>query len=109
MAAERPASDDERRAILGRLPEAVTAARFPQGVASLMLELPDRVVDAGIVLDDRIEDVFVRPLPAGGPASIDTWLGLLDRRRQQAAHDLSSPATGVIAALETVIEYEPIV
>jgi signal transduction histidine kinase len=35
-------------------------------------------------------------------------LSLLERRRAQVAHDASGPATGMLAAIETVLEYEPI-
>lgn len=48
------------------------------------------------------------PLPETHAAKLAGWLRLLARRRGQLAHDLSSPATGVLAALETVLEYEPV-
>jgi signal transduction histidine kinase len=75
------------------------------------LELPaGTIVSAMIDADNDLalaigeESIIHRPsMPLA-----DLWLSLLDRRRSQLSHDLSGPATGVLAALETVLEYEPI-
>jgi signal transduction histidine kinase len=101
-------SSEAREAILGALPDAVRA--FPGGgLASLVLERDGRVLDAAVRLRaDGAPEVWLRPLPTADPAALETWMGLLERCRGQLAHELSGPATGVLAALETVLEYEPI-
>lgn len=103
---ERAASIEEEGAVLAALPEIVRSPRFRGAVASVLLERSGRLLDAGVVLEERPE-VFLRPLPQDS-ASLETWLTLLERRRSQLAHDVSGPATGVLAAIETVLEYEPI-
>ncbi len=60
-----------------------------------------------VLIDDPLQ-VLVRRLPQHDRAGLDVWLALLDRRRVQLAHDTSGQATGVLAAIETVLEYEPI-
>lgn len=68
------------------------------------------VTDGETFEDLREQDGAVErlPLPDPDPSRLAGWLRLLARRRGQLAHDLSSPATGVLAALETVLEYEPV-
>lgn len=100
----RPTSEEETaiRAALPRLGEHLHGA-----VASVLLDHRDRALDAAVVLDGTRE-MFIRPLPRCDRAGLDLWVTLLERRRAQLKHDVSSPATGVLAALETVLVYEPI-
>lgn len=98
---------EEREAILAALPPAVRDPRLRGGVASLVIERGDRVLDAAVRLGEPAE-VWLRPLPTSDRGALSFFMDLLDRRRGQLAHELSGPATGVLAALETVIDYEPI-
>lgn len=98
---ERPATASEREAILGAV-----SPFGPRGVASALIERDGALLDGAVVLETA--EVFVRPLPTERGTELDAWIALLDRRRAQLAHDVSGPATGVLAALETVLEYEPI-
>jgi signal transduction histidine kinase len=97
----------EREAILRALPPPARSPRLHGGVASLITAIDGRVLDAGVILADDPE-VFLRPLPTDDPDALAFWLSLLERRRLQLVHDVSGPATGVLAAIETVLEYEPI-
>lgn len=97
----------EREAVLRALPPSVRSPRFEGGVASVIANVDGRVLDAGVVLRAEPE-VYARPLPTDDPDALGFWLSLLERRRLQLAHDVSGPATGVLAAIETVLEYEPI-
>jgi signal transduction histidine kinase len=105
--ADRPATAAERSAILAALPGAVRAERFAGGVASVLVDHDGHLLDGLVVLADPL-DVAVRTLPQRDREGLDLWLSLLDRRRAQLAHDTSGQATGVLAAIETVLEYEPI-
>ncbi len=103
----RPATPAEARAILDALPRATFAPRFAGAVASVLLVHEGALLDGAVALVD-VPEVWVRPLPQRDPAGLNVWLALLDRRRAQLAHDTSGQATGVLAAIETVLEYEPI-
>lgn len=83
------------------------ALALPSGtVVSAMRQQGDRLRDAGVILGEPLEP-FERADPPR-TVELDLWLSLLERRRQLLAHDLSGPATGVLAALETVLEFEPL-
>ncbi|MEC7524977.1 MAG: ATP-binding protein [Myxococcota bacterium] len=97
----------ERDAILGALPDGALAERYAGGVASLIVAHDGALVDGAVGLGPEPE-VWRRPLPHSDPAQLQRWLEMIERRRGQLAHDLSGPATGVMAALETVLEFEPI-
>ncbi len=97
----------ERATILAALPRLVFERQFSGGVAGVLVEFGDRILDGGVTLTERPE-IFLRPLPQNDTRGLAAWLQLLERRRAQLAHDMSGPATGVLAALETVLEYEPI-
>lgn len=98
---------NREQAILAALPPLARTARFYEAVASVLVEHEGRVLDGGVLLGET-EEVFVRPLPQHDHDGLDTWIAVLERRRSQLAHDVSGPAMGVLAALETVLEYEPI-
>jgi signal transduction histidine kinase len=100
---ERAATGAEREAITRALPPAALGDR---GIASVLTELDGVLIDGA--QDLATGETFVRSLPARTISELDAWVALLDRRRAQLAHDVSGPATGVLAALETVLEYEPI-
>lgn len=97
----------ERETVLRALPPSVRSPHLHGGVASTILTVGGRVLDAAVVLADEPE-VFFRPLPTDDPEALTFWLALLERRRLQLVHDVSGPATGVLAAIETVLEYEPV-
>ncbi len=88
-------------------PRAVFAPAPLGAVARAMRTVDGALVDLW-VRGDEAPRVERRALPETDPAAIERWLGLLGRRRGQLAHDLSGPATGVLAAVETILEYEPI-
>lgn len=103
----RVATEPERARILGALPAASHTPRFRGGVASVLVEEGGEVLDGAVRLVDPLE-VWIRPLVPRDAAGLDACLSLLERRRAKTAHDASGPATGVLAAIETVLEYEPI-
>ncbi|HEY8428838.1 MAG TPA: ATP-binding protein [Sandaracinaceae bacterium] len=103
----RTAGETERARILEALPSAVFSERFRGGVASVLVEDGDRFLDGAVRIADPPE-VWVRPLVPSDRVALDACLALLERRRAQVVHDTSGPAMGVLAALETVLEYEPI-
>lgn len=98
---------DEEQTILAALPPLARSGRFDGTVAGVLVEHRGRMLDGGVVLGHPHE-VFLRPLPPLDRAGLETWAAVLERRRSQLAHDLSGPAMGVLAALETVLEYEPV-
>ncbi|GAB5543661.1 MAG: hypothetical protein RLP09_21465 [Sandaracinaceae bacterium] len=97
----------QRDAVLAALPDAARASRYTNSVASLIVEHDGVLIDAAVSLGEPPE-VWQRPLPHDDPDQLQRWLEMVERRRGQLAHDLSGPATGVMAALETVLEFEPI-
>lgn len=99
------ATADEAAAILAALPPLAFAR--PGAVASALVEHEGAWLDGAVVVGPPHE-VLVRSLPQRDRTTLDTWIGLLERRHAQLVHDLSGPATGVLAAVETVLEYEPI-
>jgi signal transduction histidine kinase len=103
----RTADQSEARAIRSALPEIALGPRF-RGVASVLTEADGLVLDGVAISTGGSPTFWVRPLPERDRAALDAWLALLERRRNQLVHDLSGPATGVLAALETVAEYEAI-
>lgn len=92
------------RAILESVPP---AALTRPGVVSAMITREGRIVD-GLVRTGGTPSVRVRDTPEHDPARLELWMGLLARRFGGLAHDLSGPSTGVLAAIETVLEYEPV-
>jgi signal transduction histidine kinase len=100
----RPATVVEAAAITRALPPLVGVER---GVASVLIERAGVLLDGAVVLEAP-DDVFVRPIPCSRSAELEAWLALLERQRNQVAHDLGGQATAVLAALETILEYEPI-
>ena len=107
VSSEGRATSEEEAAVLAALPHGFGDEGLRGAVASVLLDRGGRALDAGVVLGDTPE-VFVRPLPQHDRAGLEIWVTLLERRRAQLTHDVSGPATGVLAALETVLEYEPI-
>lgn len=103
----RPASEAERTRILAALPAAVHEPRHRGAVASVLLEEEGALLDGAVALDDAPE-AWVRRLVPGDREGLDACLALLERRRAKIVHDASGPAMGMLAALETVLEYEPI-
>lgn len=103
----RPASEAERTRILAALPAAVHEPRHRGAVASVLLEEEGALLDGAVALDDAPE-AWVRRLVPGDGEGLDACLALLERRRAKIVHDASGPAMGMLAALETVLEYEPI-
>ncbi len=103
----RPATETERTRILAALPPAVHGSAYGGAVASVLLDGGEALLDGAVALDDP-RTVWARELVPADAAGVDACLGLLERRRAQLAHDASGPAMGVLAALETVLEYEPI-
>lgn len=97
----------ERDAVLAALPPTVHDSAFRGGVASAIVERGPRVLDVAVRLNEPPR-AWLRPLPTDDRETLATLMELLERRRGQLAHELSGPATGVIAALETVIDYEAI-
>lgn len=97
----------ERETVRSALPEALRGPTHRGGIAGLMVEHEGRLLDAAVRLAPPF-DAWARPLPSNDPAALRRWLTLIERRRGQLAHELSGPATGVLAAVETVIEYEPV-
>ncbi|MBZ0119820.1 MAG: HAMP domain-containing histidine kinase [Sandaracinaceae bacterium] len=83
------------------------ALALPSGtVVSAMRQQGDRLRDAGVILGEPLEQREPE-VELHRPGRIGA-LERLERRRQLLAHDLSGPATGVLAALETVLEFEPL-
>lgn len=103
----RTATESERARILAALPAAALSDRFRGGIASVLVDDGEALLDGAVRVADPPE-VWVRPLLPSDRAGLDACLALLERRRAQAAHDASGPAMGVLAAIETVLEYEPI-
>ena len=105
VSSERRPTRDEEEAIRAALPR--LGGHLSGAVASVLLDHRGCVLDAGVVLDETPE-LFLRPLPRCDWEGLDVWVTLLARRRAQLIHDVSGTATGVLAALETVLVYEPI-
>src|SRR5690606_28299772 len=103
----RSVTEYEERAILEALPPLARSDRFQGAIASVLIEQEGRVIDGAVMVGEP-HDVFVRPLPQHDRAGLEAWIALLERRRNQLSHDVSGPAMGVLAALETVLEYEPV-
>lgn len=73
------------------------------------------VADGDTILDgrihvgaDRAPEIAVTHLTREDVERLEFWVGVMLRRRAELVHDLSGPTTGVLAAIETVLEYDPI-
>ena len=93
------------RAFLEAIPALALARRA--GVVSAMITRDGRLIDGWVRTGDP-PTVHLRDTPERDPARLALWMNLLARRHGALAHDLSGPSTGVLAAIETVLEYEPI-
>lgn len=92
--------------ILADLPAAALEAEpGVRGIVRVMRTHEGRLVDARITPGSPPRVELGSP-PEDDPERLARWLALVGRRRGQLAHDLSGPATGVLAALETVLEFE---
>ncbi len=103
----RAATRRERARILEAIPDAAWDPRYAGGAASVLLDDGRTVLDGVARLDDT-RKAWVRPLTPSDPVSLDACLSLLERRRAQVVHDTSGPLMGVMVAIETVLEYEPV-
>lgn len=61
------------------------------------------VLEEGAPVPDRFEELVP---PDRNAVGLGRWLRLITKERGRLAHDVASPLTGVLAALETILEFE---
>ena len=99
--------DPVERAILAAIPPFV-AEQAPGAIASAMVTVDGSIVDGWVRVGGPPGEVSRRGSTESDPDVLGRWMNLLRRRRAALAHEIAGPATGVLAALETVLEFEPI-